>query len=112
MGSSDIIWTNHAKNRLAQRKFPQDLVYKTLERADKKYPAKDGSEEFIRWFGASKVTVIAKRNEHREWILLSCWIDPPLPGTVDAKRLDMYKRYQEATGLKKWILGFLRQLGW
>ncbi len=80
----NAIWTNHALERLEQRKLPQDLAWKAFQYPDKTIPGKQtGSTEYQKYVGNSLVTVIAKKNEEGEWIILSCWVDPPLPGTID-----------------------------
>lgn len=107
-----LIWTNHALQRLSERGFPQKLAYSTFTSPAKTLPGRDtGSVEYQRWFGKSKVTVIAKKNDKKEWIILSCWIDPPLPGTEDHEKLQKYRAYQQSTGWKRWLLAILRQFG-
>ncbi len=78
------IWTNHALERLRQRRLPQDTAWKAFQYPEKSIPGKqDGTVEYQRWFGKSLVTVIAKQNERKEWIILSCWVDPPIIGSFD-----------------------------
>ncbi|RJP46212.1 MAG: hypothetical protein C4584_01935 [Armatimonadetes bacterium] len=45
-----------------------------------------------------------RNNEKAEWIVLSCWIDPPLPGSIDDKKKKAYQKYIK-TGFwgKFWI---------
>lgn len=106
-----IIWTNHALDRLSERGFSQQMAWEAFKYPDKKLEGKGDSTEFQKRYGNSRVTVIAKPNEKNEWVVLSCWIDPPLPGTDDHKRQQKWRAYQKSTGIKRWILAFLRQLG-
>jgi hypothetical protein len=107
-----LIFTNHALQRLSERQFPQHMVLDTFNRPDKSFPGKQpGSYEYQRRFGASTVTVIAKQNERREWLVLSCWIDPPLPGTKDHKQRQHYLAYRNAGFWKRLWLTFKAQIG-
>ena len=105
------IWTNHAMERLGQRGLSQELAGQTFVNPDKKVPGKlTGSYEFQKRFGPSLVTVIAKPNEQNEWIILSNWIDPPLPGTADEKKKIAYHKYQKASGWGKMWMLLLKQV--
>lgn len=105
------IWTNHALERLNQRGLSQDLAGKTFQYPDKTLQGKEkGTTEFQRKFNNSLVTVIAKQNEKKEWIILSCWIDPPLPGSPDIKRREEYRKYQKASFWGKMWISFKKQL--
>lgn len=107
-----LIFTNHALQRLDERRFPIAMAADTFNQPDASGPAKQpGAVEFRRQFGTSTVTVIAKQNERREWIVLSCWIDPPLPGTKDYKQRQRYHAYRKAGFWRKIWLTILSQLG-
>lgn len=106
-----IIWTNHAMDRLAQRRMPQDMAYETFKNPDSSSPGKQShTTEFTKRYGPSLVTVIATQNEKKEWIILSCWIDPPLPGTMDSWKREEYKKYQKASGWGKFLIVLRQQL--
>lgn len=104
-----IIWTNHALARLGERGLSQEMAFQAFKDADRKARGKQsGSYEFQKKFGKSYVTIITKQNEKHEWVVLSCWIDPPYYGTQDWKRKQYYHAYQKAGFLGKlWII--LRQ---
>ncbi|HVZ58303.1 MAG TPA: hypothetical protein VG935_00915, partial [Patescibacteria group bacterium] len=105
------IWTNHALERLGQRGLSQDLAWQAFSHPDRELPGKNsGTMEYQRRFGPSLVTIIAKQNERREWIILSNWIDPPLPGTMDYYKKEEYKRYQKSGFWGKIFLSFKKQL--
>ncbi len=106
-----VIWTNHALERLGQRGLTQDLAYQTFKHADLSFPAKQGGIEYQKKVGASKITIIAKQNEKREWIIISCWIDPPLRGTEDYNKQEAYRKYQKSSFLGKLWITFIKQLG-
>lgn len=107
-----IIWTNHALERLGQRGLTQDLAWQTFNSPDCSIDGKkEGTIEYQKRFNHSLVTIIAKKNEKNEWVILSCWIDPPLPGTVDAKKKEEYRKYQKAGFWGKFFLTLKKQLG-
>lgn len=107
-----IIWTNHALERLGQRGLSQDLAWQTYRYPDSSFKGKQsGTTEYRKRFEKSLITLIAKQNEKKEWIVLSCWIDPPLAGSIDAKKKDDYKKYQKSSGLIKILLTIKKQLG-
>lgn len=108
----DIIFTNHAIERMKQRGLTYDYVRETVKFPDKSYGGKEsGTTESIRQFGISKVTIITKKNPQNEIIVLSAWMDPPMAGTQDAKKKEQYKRYQKASGFGKFLLALKQQLG-
>lgn len=108
------VWTNHALERLGQRGLSQELAGQTFQHPEKIETGKDGSLEYTKRFGKSLVTVVAKKNDKGEWIILSNWIDPPLYGTQDYYKKQKYqkfqKSYQEAGFWGKLWLEIKRQL--
>ncbi len=107
-----IIWTNHALERLGQRGLSQELAWQAYRYPDTMRSGKErGTTEFQKKIGNSTITLIAKKNENNEWIVLSNWIDPPLPGTIDYFKKRQYKEYQKAGFWKKLWLIFRSQLG-
>src|SRR3990167_10257122 len=91
------IWTNHALERLDQRGLTQNLAGQAFKNSDFSNPGKQsGTIEFKKKFNNSTVTIIAKKNERQEWIILSCWIDPPLAGYMDARKKQRYEEYKKA----------------
>ena len=75
-----VIFTNHAINRLYNRNIDQYDAWYTLKNPEGIVDGTTlGSKKFYRHFGEQKIEVIAKKNEHDEWVILSCWAR--LPGT-------------------------------
>ena len=90
-----VIWTNHALERLEQRKISREDAIRAFNYPDKfKDGKKSGTKECIKKIGDKTVTLIVKENEHYEWVCLSAWIDPPLPGTKDAIKREKYHDFQ------------------
>jgi hypothetical protein len=92
-----VIWTNHALQRLSERGLSQKMAWTAFQ-----YPEDSikldgsGTMEYRKSFGNSVVTVVAKKNDHRQWVIVSCWINPPIPGTIDARKKAWYKKFRAA----------------
>lgn len=107
-----LIWTHHAIERMKARGLSQDMAKEAFAKPDKTLPGKtQGSFEYQKQFDSSRVTLIAKQNDKYEWIVLSAWIDPPLPGSPDAKQKVAYYQYQKAGFWGKLWLTFRNQTG-
>ncbi len=107
-----LIWTHHAKKQLLDRKFPQFFVERTIAIPDTKVAGREkGTTEYQKRFDTSIVTVIGTRNDQNELVIVSCWIDPPRPGTRDAKKKAAYHAYQRAGFWGKVWITLKRQFG-
>lgn len=107
-----IIWTNHALDRLVNRKLDQEIAWQAFQYPERSLQGKQpGTIEYQRRFGNSQVTIIAKQNEKKEWIILSAWVDPPMPGSNEDREKQFQKRYDEASFWRKFWLEIKRQLG-
>ena len=93
----ETIWTNHALKRLEERGLPQSIAYLAFKHPDYSHKAKEGATEFQKKVEDKKVTVIAKQNDRSEWIIVSCWVDPPFPGSKDDLKHKRYLAYQKAS---------------
>lgn len=106
------IWTNHALERLIQRGLSQELAGQAFSSPDRIFSGKQpGTQERQKKFENSLVTIISKQNERHEWIILSAWIDPPLPGTADYKKKKQYLRYKNAGFWERLWYILIKQLG-
>ena len=107
-----IIWTNHALKRMDERGLKQETAYDAFNHPD---ASQKGSErdsvQYRKKFGDKLVTVVAKQNEKNEWVIISAWIDPPMPGSIDEKRKAAYRNYQKASFWMKLFITLKRQLG-
>lgn len=106
-----IIWTNHAKKRLDDRKISKNLILETISSPDSKNNNPDGSLELYKSYGNQKIHVILKENEKREFAILSCWINPPNYGSKDYKNKQLNKNIKRSSGIKKFWYTFLNQIG-
>ncbi|MFW5703958.1 MAG: hypothetical protein ACOCXQ_03905 [Patescibacteria group bacterium] len=107
-----IIWTNHAIERLHQRKLPQHIAYLAFQSPDTQIQGKQpGAVELQKKYKNSYITLITKKNEQDEWLVLSAWIDPPLPGTDDYRKREHWRGMQKAGFWGKIWLTFKKQIG-
>jgi hypothetical protein len=110
MPQAEYIWTNHAYQRLNERRIPLAYLEKTVADPDRTIQKK-GAFELQKKIDDRTVTALVKQNERGENIIVSCWVNPPFPGTKDFKTKQRYKQMQTATGFKKFWLHVLYQLG-
>ncbi len=92
----NTVWTNHALQRLSDRRLSQDMAWKAFQYPDEVFQKSDGSAQYKRRYGIHTVSVIAKKNDAQEWVILSCWMDPPAKGTKDDFKRQRYYRYKNA----------------
>lgn len=107
---AQFIWTHHARQRLKDRKIPQRLIDQTLFHPDHT-ETKNGTTELSKRIEDRTYFVLIKKNDNGEKIIISCWVNPPYPGTRDAKKRTRYLEKQKASPLRKLWLTILDQLG-
>lgn len=96
MKINDIVFTNHAIERMQQRGISGDWAWQAVKSPDSTHPGKEKhTTEFKKKFGNHTVTAISKKNDIGEWVVLSVWMDPPLLGTKDYMKDEKYKRKME-----------------
>ncbi len=110
MSTAHHIWTKHALDRLGERKIPQGLINQVLYYPDRTI-YKDGTMELQKRIEDRTFAAIIKENDKGEKIVLSCWANPPYPGTKDAQHKSRYHQMQKASPWKKIWLTVLNQLG-
>lgn len=104
------IWTDHALDRMKERGIPKDFAINCFKAPDSSEPNKQGIR-LVKRINDKTITIVTKKNERNEPIILSIWMDPPMAGTSDYKKKEKYKEYKKAgTGRKIW-LSILKQLG-
>jgi len=77
----NLIFTNHAINRLYNRGISQEKAYETFKNPDGQLPGKiPGSVKFYKSYGPpageageQRIEIVAKKNEKGEWVVFSCW---------------------------------------
>ncbi len=69
-----VIWTNHALDRMRDRRIKQGDAWATWRRPDQsRYAKSKGTWVYYRTLSSQKIEVVAKKNEKKEWIILSVW---------------------------------------
>ena len=96
MRVNDVVFTNHAIERMKQRGISGDWAWQTVRQPGNTHPGKEKhTTEFSKGFGEHTVTAIAKKNDIGEWVVLSVWMDPPLAGTEDFHKKEKYHKKME-----------------
>jgi hypothetical protein len=72
-----VIWTNHALDRMRERGIKQGDAWATWRNPQQsRKGTAPGSWVYYRTYGSERIEVVAKKNERREWIILSVWSHP------------------------------------
>lgn len=108
---SSFIWTNHALQRLGERKIPTSIANNALTSPDERLENEDGTIKLRKKLEKQSATAIIKINDRGESVVLSFWLDPPNPGTKDFKNKQRYSEMKKASFVKKFWLTLLNQLG-
>lgn len=71
----NLVFTNHAFDRIQSRTITQDAVYLTVNSADQKYKTDNNGVKFIKTVKGRKVHVVANylEKEHK-WLIVSVWV--------------------------------------
>lgn len=104
------IWTDHALERMKERGIPKDYAIDSYKNPDTSMPNKQGLR-LVKKVEDKTITLITKKNERNEPIILSIWMDPPMFGTQDYKKKKSYNEFKKASVGKKIWLTVLKQLG-
>ncbi len=97
-----LIWTKHALSRMHERGIKQGDAWVTWRRPDKSRHSKaKGSWIYYKTYGNQRIEVVAKKNEKKEWIILSVWSK-----TVFEKKASGPKGHRPG-GKKETIGGYL-----
>lgn len=72
-----VVWTNHALQRLKERRISQGDAWATFKRPDQsRYAQTREAWVYYKTWGDTKIEVVAKQNEKKEWLILSVWSKP------------------------------------
>lgn len=71
----DTIFTNHALERLEQRRISQEMVVNTIHQPDRQVKEADGDTQFIKTISGREVHVIAyHKPDEDKWLIKSTWV--------------------------------------
>lgn len=83
----EVIWTNHALQRLAERNISQSDAWATFNKPDQsRYAQAKSAWIYYKTYGNTKIEVVAAKNEKKEWVILSVWSRPVYQSSFPAKR--------------------------
>src|SRR4030043_1337164 len=72
----EIIFTNHALQRMSERDIPKRDVWLVWYKPDEsRYATSKQAWIYSKTWDGKKLEVVAKKNEKGEWIILSVWFD-------------------------------------
>ncbi len=72
-----VIWTNHAIERMRQRGIKQGDAWATWRNPEEsRKGSAPGSWIYFRRYAGTRIEVVAKQNEKKEWLILSVWSRP------------------------------------
>lgn len=110
------IWTDHAIERLCERKMPQEVAALALSKPDRGEKGKNpGTMVYIKDYVKNGrdyiIQVIVKKNKKGELIVISTWVDPPFAGSVDIRKQKDWRAYKRAGFWGKVWYVLKKQLG-
>lgn len=71
----NVIFTQHAIERLQLRKITQDMVVNTIKNPDSQAPEDDGDTKFIKTIGKRPVHVVSRYlPDEKKWLVVSAWV--------------------------------------
>lgn len=104
---ANVIFTKTALGKIHENNLSQKIIYEVIQNADRSFAARQpGTTQFQRQWDYGTVTVIAKRSERGEWIVLSCW----LKQSNSFRQRPADKQPQNASFLEKLLLTFKKML--
>jgi uncharacterized protein DUF4258 len=70
----NLIFTNHAYDRLKERSIAEDAIYEVINFADNQHPA-GNNIKFIKTINHRKIYVVAKHLANDgKWLIISVWV--------------------------------------
>lgn len=71
----NLIFTNHAYNRLKERSISEDNVAMVIHRSDEKVSKADGKTKFIKTINDRLIHVVAEfLSSENKWLVISVWV--------------------------------------
>lgn len=90
-----LIWTNHALARLTERGIKQGDAWAVWNRPDQsRYSKTQGAWIYYRTWNDTRIEVVAKQNERKEWIVLSVWskkVEPLEGGSLLTRFINLFR---------------------
>jgi hypothetical protein len=106
----DLIFTNHVLSRMKQRGIDSEQIWETYKSPDEQSSASNGATERKKRFGNYLLSIIFKHNEKNEIVIISAWMDPPMPDSKDAREKEWWEKYKRAGFWGKLWLTLIKQI--
>lgn len=79
----NVVFTEHALERLKLRRITQDMIVTAIKQPDKKEPENDGDTKFIKVINNRNLHVVSMYlPDEKKWMVKSAWVrgeDDPQP---------------------------------
>lgn len=103
----DIIFTNHALQRLRRRRISQAMAAQALQKPDERQSEAAGKIRFEKSIQSRKVQVVARYLEdEKQWLVLTAWVrgeDDPRPWWLHVLLLPYYVLWGGWRGVR-WLI--------
>lgn len=80
---NNVIFSDHALQRLRRRRISQDMVVHAIQSPDRRQPESDGDMKFIKEINSRKLHVVSHYlDDEKKWLVVSAWVrgeDDPKP---------------------------------
>lgn len=106
-----LILTNHAIDRISQRAITEEDIWQTYKSPDFQEERKNNAVLRSKRFKNYEISIIYKYSTENKPIILSVWMEPPIPGSKDAKEKEWWGKYKRAGFWGKIFLTFQKQIG-
>ena len=71
----DVVFTNHAQERMKQRSVSKDMVLQAVRKPDRTNAEADGDTKFIRDISGRQIHVVCKPlPDEKMWLVKSVWV--------------------------------------
>jgi hypothetical protein len=71
----NVIFTDHAMQRLKRRRISQDMAVNALRKPDRKQDEDDGKVRFVREINGRNVQIVARYlDDDQQWMVVTGWV--------------------------------------
>lgn len=71
----NVIFTDHARQRLRQRRITQDMAVQAIKKPDKKMPEEEDKVRFVREIKDRNVQIVARYlDDEKKWMVVTAWV--------------------------------------
>lgn len=71
----NVIFTDHALERIRTRRITQDMIVRTIKSPDRREREDDGDTKFIKDINTRSVHVVSRYlDDQKRWLVISAWV--------------------------------------